>query len=88
MKISKRELKRIIREEKRKLIKEEQGFVEQAELEDCVYATFCEWMVEGTAGIATMRWTDFEQAVIRRYEAMYGEKVTLRDIQLACEDSM
>ena len=45
-------------------------------------------MVEGTAGIATMKWTDFEQAVIRRYEAMYGEKVTLRDIQLACEDSM
>ena len=88
MKLSKRQLKRIIREEKQKLLKEEQGFIEQAELEDVVYATFCEWMVEGTAEIGTMRWRDFEQAVIRRYEAMYGEKVSIKDIELACADSM
>lgn len=85
MKISKRQLKRIIREEKQKLLKEEQGFIEQAELEDAVYATFCEWMVDGHT---PLRWSDFEDAVLRRYEAMYGEKITLRDMQLACEDSM
>ena len=77
MKLSKRQLKRIIREEKRKLIKEEQGFVEQAELEDAVYATFCEWIVEGPP---SNNWSDFEAAVARRYEIMFGEKTSIKDI--------
>ena len=85
MRLSKRQLKRIIREEKRKLIKEEQGFVEQAELEDAVYATFCEWIVEGAP---SNNWTDFEAAVARRYEIMWGEKVSIKDIVDACIDSM
>ena len=87
MKLSKRQLKRIIREEKQKLLKEEQGFIEQAELEDAVYATFCEWMVEGPP-ILPAKWSDFEAAVARRYEIMFGEEVTIKDIELACSDSM
>lgn len=85
MKINKRRLRQIIREEKLKLLKEEQGFIEQAELEGAVYATFCEWMVEGPP---SSNWSDFEAAVARRYEMMFGEKVTIKDIELACSDSM
>ena len=85
MKLSKRQLKRIIREEKQKLLKEEQGFIEQAELEDAVYATFCEWIVEGPP---SSKWSDFEAAVARRYEIMFGEKTSVKDIVDACIDSM
>lgn len=87
MKLSKRQLKRIIREEKQKLLKEEQGMVEQAELEDVVYATFCEWMVMGPP-ILPAKWSDFEAAVVRRYEDLHKETVTIKDIELACRDSI
>ena len=93
MRITIRQLRRVIREsidkmygeEKQKLLKEEQGMVEQAELKDAVYATFCEWMVEGAP---SSKWPDFEAAVLRRYKYFWKETATMKDIELACSDSM
>ena len=69
MKLSKRQLKRIIREEKQKLQEldfsgpavgtdaDVYGTPEQAEIEDALIACFCEWASDGAT--ATMSFNEF-----------------------------
>ena len=80
MELSKRQLKRIIREEKRRILKEEQGFVEDAELKEAVYRTFLEWCAEDGD------YAFFEEAVARRYSSLYGEQIDVAGLQLVCQD--
>ena len=80
MKISKRQLRRIIREEKRRVLKEAEGFIENAELKEAVYRTFLEWCAEDGD------YSLFEEGVARRYSELYGETVDVMGLQLACQD--
>jgi hypothetical protein len=65
MKLSKRQLKRIIREEKEKL-QELDGpgndrLPEQAAIEDALVACFCDWAIDG--GTARMTFNEFMLSV-------------------------
>jgi len=60
MKLSKRQLKRIIREEKQKLQELNEPMdlsPEQAEIEDALIACFCDWASDGAT--ATMSFNEF-----------------------------
>ena len=66
MKISKRHLKRIIREEKQKLQEMEQSrmYIEKAEIEDALIECFCDWTSDGAT--ATMSFNEFMLEVAKK----------------------
>ena len=59
MKLSKSQLRRIIREERRRLLNES---IEEHQLKEVVFAAFCEYVVEAD----DMDWPGFVQHVARR----------------------
>lgn len=67
MKLSKRQLKRIIREEKQKLQELNEPMdlsPEQAEIEDALLECFCDWASDGAT--ATMSFNEFMLDVARK----------------------
>ena len=73
MKLSKRQLRRIIREEKKRLLTES---IEEHQLKEVVFAAFCEYVVEAD----DMDWPGFQDAVARR------AGVGMREVYAICDD--
>jgi len=73
MKLSKRQLKRIIREERKRLINES---IEEHQLKEIVFEAFCEYVVEAD----DMDWPGFQDAVARR------AGIGIKDIYAICDD--
>ena len=66
MKLTKRQLRRIIREEKEKLQEMDQSrmYIEQAEIEDALLECFCDWTSDGAT--ATMSFNEFMLEVAKK----------------------
>ena len=73
MKITKTELRRIIREERKRLINES---IEEHQLKEIVFEAFCEYVVEAD----DMDWPGFQDAVARR------AGIRMKDIYAICDN--
>ena len=82
MKLSRADLRNIISEQQRRLIKEDQGMVSNKELSHALLACFAEWCTHSGGGES---FEQFESAVLRKLK-MFDPGVSMMDLELACSD--